>query len=101
MNKVEAFELVLELAQQNSIEPSSQRSLGMIDEMERQREAIRIVTREMHIAGADADKNVAIYLRGNLSDGFTAHGPYPSIDEALYRNEMSMGWAMTLEEGNP
>lgn len=35
-----------------------------------------------------------IFLKGNLSDGFKAMGPYPSIDEALNNNDD--GWGMEL-----
>lgn len=41
----------------------------------------------------------SIVLLGNLSDGFEAFGPYPTLDDALTATDASSffnGWAMTL-----
>lgn len=37
-----------------------------------------------------------IFLTGNLSEGFTAHGPYEDWDEAFAAHETDEGWGMTL-----
>jgi hypothetical protein len=39
-----------------------------------------------------------VVLVGNLSDGFTAYGPYDSFDEACAAHENEESWVMTLEE---
>lgn len=38
----------------------------------------------------------AIWLRGNISDGFTPFGPYPDIEAAFMAHEGEEGWALTL-----
>lgn len=39
--------------------------------------------------------NMAVYLKGNVSEGFEAVGPFPSIEDAL--SQPDEGWAMTLD----
>lgn len=38
-----------------------------------------------------------VVLVGNLSEGFRAHGPYESFDEACVVHENQESWVMTLE----
>lgn len=38
-----------------------------------------------------------IALKGNISEGFTAHGPYPSFDAACIAHEWEEVWIMELE----
>lgn len=38
----------------------------------------------------------AIFLAGNLSDGFRAFGPYPDIDEAFAAHGDDEGWGLVL-----
>lgn len=42
-----------------------------------------------------------VVLVGNLSDGFTAYGPYDSFDEACAAHENEESWVMTLEPPKP
>lgn len=39
----------------------------------------------------------AIFLRGNLSDGFRAFGPYEDFDTAAAAHEGDEGWILSLE----
>lgn len=36
------------------------------------------------------------FMQGNVSEGFTAYGPYDSVDEALEAWEGAEGWVMEL-----
>jgi hypothetical protein len=38
-----------------------------------------------------------IWLSGNLSDGFTAVGPYQSLDDVCEAHDCDEGWLMVLE----
>jgi|LakMenE18May11ns_1017448.scaffolds.fasta_scaffold9903849_6 hypothetical protein len=38
-----------------------------------------------------------IWLGGNLSDGFTAVGPYQSFDDVCEAHDCDEGWLMVLE----
>jgi predicted RNA-binding Zn-ribbon protein involved in translation (DUF1610 family) len=46
-------------------------------------------------------KQQAIFLKGNISEGFTAYGPYESICEALEEHDGEDGWGMSLENKDP
>ncbi len=37
-----------------------------------------------------------VFMLGNVSEGFTAYGPYDSLDEACDTWEGAEGWAMEL-----
>jgi len=37
-----------------------------------------------------------VFLRGNISDGFEAYGPYLDFDDACGVNEGEEGWVMSL-----
>jgi len=37
-----------------------------------------------------------IFLRGNVSEGFTAVGPYEDMDEAASAHDLEEGWLMSL-----
>ena len=39
----------------------------------------------------------AIFLEGNLSDGFKAWGPYETLEEAFRIHSFAEGWMFTLE----
>lgn len=39
-----------------------------------------------------------IFLVGNVSEGFTAFGPYEDVDDAFVAHEGDEGWLMTLNE---
>lgn len=43
----------------------------------------------------------AIFIRGNLTDGLRAFGPYPTPDEALEANDGYEGWMMDLQTPDP
>jgi hypothetical protein len=38
-----------------------------------------------------------IFLKGNLSEGFEAYGPYRNFDEASAAHEFEEGWVMVLD----
>lgn len=38
-----------------------------------------------------------VFVRGNLSEGYTVVGPYPSMDEAADAHDLEEGWLMTLQ----
>lgn len=38
-----------------------------------------------------------VFLAGNISDGYTALGPYASFGEAAEINEWREGWVMELQ----
>lgn len=38
-----------------------------------------------------------IWLGGNLSEGYTAHGPYAGMDEAADAHDNEEGWLLTLD----
>lgn len=38
-----------------------------------------------------------MFLAGNLSDGYSAFGPYESLGEAVVINEWREGWVMELQ----
>lgn len=42
-----------------------------------------------------------IFLYGNISDGFTAIGPFNSADECADKCEGCEGWMMELKEKMP
>jgi hypothetical protein len=42
----------------------------------------------------------AIFLAGNLSDGFEAYGPYSDLEEAFLNHPGEKGWGMTLVKKN-
>lgn len=42
------------------------------------------------------DHGPVVFLTGNLSEGFEAHGPYGSMDEACDVHTGDEGWLMTL-----
>lgn len=37
-----------------------------------------------------------VFLKGNVSEGYQAHGPYPSLDIASDEHDGEEGWVMTL-----
>lgn len=37
-----------------------------------------------------------IFLRGSISDGFQAVGPYPTFGECCHQNDNVEGWVMEL-----
>ncbi len=37
-----------------------------------------------------------IFLKGNISEGYVAYGPYEDMDEADSAHNMEEGWLMTL-----
>jgi hypothetical protein len=37
-----------------------------------------------------------IWLLGNISDGYTAYGPYDTFDECCYEHDGDDGWIMQL-----
>lgn len=39
---------------------------------------------------------VYIFMSGNLSEGYKAYGPYPSLGEVSEAHAMEDGWIMTL-----
>lgn len=39
---------------------------------------------------------MVVFLTGNLSDGFTAYGPYENREDAHADNERLDGWVMVL-----
>lgn len=39
-----------------------------------------------------------IFLSGNISDGYTAHGPYPSLGEVAAAHDGEEGWIMSLSK---
>jgi hypothetical protein len=41
---------------------------------------------------------VYIFMSGNLSEGYMAHGPYPSLGEVAAAHEGEEGWIMTLNK---
>ena len=47
----------------------------------------------------DEDNPPVVILTGNLTEGFEAHGPYPSMNEACDAHEGEEGWLMTLNIG--
>lgn len=42
-----------------------------------------------------------IFLKGNLSEGYTAFGPYPDHVDAWVAHDHQEGWTMTLSEKPP
>lgn len=43
----------------------------------------------------------AVFLKGNLSEGFRAYGPYASWDEAAMAHDFQEGWIITLRDPKP
>lgn len=39
-----------------------------------------------------------IFLRGNVSEGFQAVGPYPTFSECCHQNDAVEGWVMELHK---
>lgn len=38
-----------------------------------------------------------VFVKGNLSEGYTVIGPYPDMDEAASAHDLEEGWLMTLQ----
>jgi len=45
----------------------------------------------------DDDEAPFIFLKGNLTEGFDAYGPYRNFDEASAAHEFEEGWVMMLD----
>lgn len=50
----------------------------------------------------ELDYNTSVvFLKGNLSEGYTAHGPYPDHLDAWVAHDADEGWTMTITESLP
>jgi hypothetical protein len=54
-------------------------------------------TRVEEVEVMDEVKKLFIWLGGNLSDGFTATGPYESLEDVCDAHDFDEGWLMVLE----